>query len=196
MKNVVVFASGSGSNFQAIIDAQHSKETNYVVTGLIASKAGIGAIDRANKAEIPHKIVSKKDFDTDLAFVDYLSDSLSQFDAHFIVLAGYLSKIPPSIIRAFENRIINIHPSLLPKFGGKGFYGIHVHKAVIAAGERQSGCTVHFVTENYDEGAIISQVIVPVFEGDTPENLQQRILKHEHSCLVSSLIKTIHQSES
>lgn len=196
MKNVVVFASGSGSNFQALIDAQSDSNSNYRISGLIASRENIKAIQRAETSNIPHRIVSKKEYSDESTFVTAIDAALLEFQAEFIVLAGYLSKIPSSIIDKYRNRIINIHPSLLPKFGGKGFYGINVHSAVIAAGEKQSGCTVHYVTENYDEGDVIEQVIVPVLETDSPEILQQRILTHEHSCLISSLIKTIQKSES
>ena len=196
MKNIVVFASGSGTNFQAIIDAVDQKSIRAEIAGLITNNPDAISIDRARKNGIPVRILRSQDYDD---FQVYTSDLLNQLDEwkpDLIVLAGYLKKIPVEVIRRFENRIINIHPALLPKYGGKGFYGIKVHRAVIAAGEKESGCTVHIVTEEYDKGPILGQVKVPVEEDDSPETLQQRILIQEHRLLPQVINKLLTQKQS
>lgn len=190
MKKIVVFASGSGTNFQALIDAAESGELPAEICGLLASRAGIKAIERAHLHNIPVTILNEKDFDHKNEFIDEMSDILSKWSPDLIVLAGYLSKIPDAIIERFENRIINIHPSLLPKYGGRGYYGLNVHKAVLANKETESGCSVHIVTTEYDKGPILDQIKVPVLPDDTPEILQKRILKQEHK-LLSRVIKKI-----
>lgn len=164
---IAVFASGSGSNFQAILDAIASGRLDASVSALIASKPGIGAILKAEKHGIP-------------VFIGDATQALESSKPDLLVLAGYLKPIPSHIIEAFPNRILNIHPALLPNFGGKGMYGRHVHEAVIAAGEAESGCTVHIVTENYDEGPVLAQARVPVLPGDTAETLAARVLEQEH----------------
>ncbi len=180
MKNIVVFASGSGSNFQSIIDSISSGFLEANITGLITDRDNIKSLDRARYHNIPYRILNPKEFENEGAFEVELLAQLKEFDANIIVLAGYLKKIPDSIIEAFRDRILNIHPSLLPKYGGKGFYGIKVHNAVIENGETESGCTVHLVNEVYDDGPILGQIEVPVLESDTPSLLAQRILAEEH----------------
>ncbi|PWN05163.1 phosphoribosylglycinamide formyltransferase [Rhodohalobacter mucosus] len=182
MKNIVVMASGSGSNFQAIIDAIQSgriKQAN--IAGLVAGKAGIRAAERAQSAGIPVKTM-----DPSLPHKkseNQLEEYLESWEPDLIILAGFMKKIPDKIVRKYHNRIINIHPSLLPKYGGKGFYGSRVHSAVLEAGDPESGCTVHFVNEQYDRGDIISQVRVPVKPDDTAETLSKRVLEKEHQLL-------------
>lgn len=185
MKRIVVFASGSGTNFQAVIDAVESGNIQAEIAGLIASKQNIKSIERAQKYDIPVRVIPKKQFESEEAFADELLTVLNDWETDLIVLAGYMQKIPQSVIRAYRRRMINIHPSLLPKYGGKGFYGERVHRAVIENEEEQSGCTVHYVTEEYDQGPIIDQRTVEVKEDDTPESLAARILKHEHKLLPS-----------
>lgn len=173
MKKIAVFCSGGGTNFQSIIDAVEAGEIDAEITALVAGKEGIEAIERAKKHGIPHRI-----FDGHLP------------DADLIVFAGFLKIVPPDFVKAFPNKIINIHPSLLPKYGGKGMYGLKVHQAVIDNKETVSGCTVHYVDEGTDTGAIIAQKEVPVLPGDTAKTLQARVLAEEHKLLVE-VIKEI-----
>lgn len=180
MKKIVVFASGSGTNFQSIIDAVNSGDITANIAGLITDKDNIGALQIAQNHNIPSRILSLKKVSDEEKFAKQLIDQLTSWEADLIVLAGYLTKIPPSVIRKFDNRILNIHPSLLPKFGGKGLYGMNVHRAVIDSKETESGCSVHIVTDEFDEGPVIAQTKVKVEENDTPEQLANRILKKEH----------------
>lgn len=182
MKKIVVLASGSGSNFQAIIDAVNRGDIKARIAGLIASKPQIGAVKRARDHNIPVAVLENP---SDQDYTENLMAQLTHWNPDLIVLAGYLRKIPTEVVEAYPNQIINIHPSLLPKYGGKGFYGEHVHRAVLEAGESESGCTVHFVNELYDKGDIIRQVKVPVRDSDTPETLAKRILAEEHKLLPS-----------
>lgn len=191
MNKIVVFASGSGSNFQAIIDAVNSGKIKAEISGLIAGKAGIKAIERANYAGIPVAILQPSEFSSVSDFTDTLLDQLRAWDPKLIVLAGYLQKIPAEIIHEYEGSIINIHPALLPAYGGKGFYGMAVHKAVLEAGETKSGCTIHLVTENYDEGPFLDRAEVDVLPDDTPETLAARILEQEHRLLPEVIAKII-----
>lgn len=187
MKRVTVFASGSGSNFQALIDANRLSKLNCSIAGLIAGSPDIGAIAKADTAGIPHAVLRKQDFPSRDTFVAELQKTLRTWETDWIVLAGYIRKLPDEIIAAYRGRIINIHPSLLPKFGGKGFYGLFVHEAVLAAREQETGCTVHFVDEIFDHGAVIAQRRVPVFPEDTAASLQARVLKEEHELLPLTL---------
>ena len=183
MKHIVVFASGSGTNFQAIIDAVKSGQINARVKGLLSDNPNCKALDRAKKNDIETAVIHPSDFESTEGFGKALIETLESWKADLIVLAGYLKKIPLSVIRAYENRIINIHPSLLPKFGGKGFYGSKVHQAVLDANEEESGCSVHIVTEEYDKGPVLKQQKVPVYKSDDVETLAQRILQQEHYLL-------------
>ena len=170
---LTVLLSGSGTNFQAILNAiDQGKLSNVTIQKVIADRECQG-INRAIDYNIPFTIVQRKNLENDL-------QKAIPSDTDLIVLAGFLSILPQSIIEQFPEKIINIHPSLLPKFGGKGMYGMNVHNAVIAAGEQESGCTVHFVNEGIDTGKIILQYKVPVFKTDTAEQLQKRVLKQEH----------------
>ncbi len=182
MKRIAVFASGGGTDFQSIIDANES-ERFCEIAYLIASKEGIGAIDRAQKHGISTAVFSKSaypDLETLYTELTYL---LNVNRVDYIILAGWLKIIPESFIKKFADRIINIHPSLIPAFCGAGYYGLKVHKAALEYGAKVSGCTVHFVNEIPDGGAIIAQTAVAVKEDDTPENLQNRILEEEHKLL-------------
>lgn len=180
MKKLVVLASGSGSNFQAIIDAVKSGKIIGEIAGLISNKKYTGAVERAEKNEIPVRIIS---YTTEKAFSEKLQSQLKEWSPDLVVLAGFLRKIPDEIIRQYPDKIINIHPSLLPKYGGKGFYGKKVHEAVLHAEESTSGCTVHYVNEEYDSGDIIRQAEVRVYPSDTAETLAGRILEQEHQLL-------------
>jgi len=182
MKRIAVFASGGGTDFQSVIDA-NEKEKFCEIVMLVASRSGIGAIDRANKHGIKSCVYSKKDFpDLEVLYSD-LARKLDENKVDYIVLAGWLKIIPKSFVNAFKDRIVNIHPSLIPAFCGEGMYGLKVHQAVIDYGAKISGCTVHFVDEVPDGGAIIAQCAVEVEECDTPESLQAKILEKEHTLL-------------
>ncbi|HYW36098.1 MAG TPA: phosphoribosylglycinamide formyltransferase [Balneolaceae bacterium] len=183
MKRLVFFASGSGTNFQSVIDTIHTGPADARIYGLVSNKPKAGALERAKKHDIPVKILSPASFATQEKYAENLLQTLQAWQPDLIVLAGYLLKIPPLVIKAYPEQIINIHPSLLPKFGGEGFYGKRVHKAVIEAGEAQSGCTVHIVDEAYDQGPVLEQRRVPVLDNDTPETLAERVLEEEHELL-------------
>ena len=182
MKKIAVFASGSGSDFQSVIDA-NEKEPFCEIALLVASKAGIGAIARAQRHGIEHIVCEKKSFSSSEEMGEKLIAELGAHGIDYVVLAGYLSMVPENFVRAYPDRIVNIHPSLIPSFCGKGYYGINVHRAAIEYGVKLSGLTVHFVDERYDNGAIILQRAVEVLPGDTPETLQGRILEQEHIAL-------------
>lgn len=182
MKKIAVFASGGGTDFQSIIDA-NKKENFCEIALLIASKEGIGAIERAEKSGIKTAVFAKKDYPDLHGLYSKLHELLTFEKVDYIVLAGWLKIIPEEFIKLYEDRIINIHPSLIPAFCGAGFYGLKVHQAVIDYGAKISGCTVHFVNEVPDGGAIIAQKAVEVSCEDNAESLQAKILKEEHKLL-------------
>ena len=182
MKKIAVFASGGGTDFQSVIDC-NEREKFCEIALLVASKDGIGAIGRANRHGIPTAVYAKGDYPDLESLYAALTKQLNELKVDYIVLAGWLKIIPESFIKDFEDRIINIHPSLIPAFCGAGYYGLKVHEGVINYGAKVSGCTVHFVNEIPDGGAIIAQTAVKVEEGDTPETLQARILIEEHKLL-------------
>lgn len=174
-QKIVVFASGSGSNAEQII--QHfANQPNIRVAKIYVNKPDAFVIERAKGHQIETKVFDRSYF---LSHQGLISD-LSLENPDLIVLAGFLWKIPEMIVKAYPNKIINIHPALLPKFGGKGMFGMHVHRAVIATGESESGITIHYVNENYDEGAIIMQAKFSIAPSETPESLAQKIHKLEH----------------
>ncbi|MEI9807249.1 MAG: phosphoribosylglycinamide formyltransferase [Bacteroidota bacterium] len=175
--HLAVFASGAGSNAQKIID-YFRDAASVVVSLIVCNKPGAGVINIAAKENIPVLLTEKEKFFHGNGYTSELKDK--QVD--LIVLAGFLWKIPDALIKAYPGRIINIHPALLPNYGGKGMYGNNVHAAVIAAGEKESGITIHYVDEHYDNGDIIFQAKCPVLPGDTPETLAQRVhqLEHKH----------------
>ena len=173
-----VFASGGGTNFQALLDHQRPGGSWKIVL-LLTDRAESGALARATHAGVPGAVVPTKG----RALDDVGAQMLEILEAHavdVILLAGYLKLVPPAVVARYPRRIVNIHPALLPKFGGKGMYGMNVHRAVIEAGEAESGATVHFVDEEYDRGRILAQRRVPVRAGDTPEDLAARVLEIEH----------------
>lgn len=182
MKRVAVFASGGGTDFQSIIDA--NEQCGFCeIACLIASKEGIGAIERAKKHGIDQAVFQKKDYPDLEELYAKLNEYLIEKKVDYIVLAGWLKIIPVSFIKCFQDRIINIHPSLIPSFCGAGYYGLKVHQSVIDYGAKITGCTVHFVNEIADGGAIIAQRAVEVLDDDTAEILQKRVLKVEHELL-------------
>lgn len=183
MNKIVVFASGSGSNFQAIIDAIENGDLDAHIAGLITNKKRIQAIRRAQKAGIPVRVIKPGDYSGPDEFSAALLRQLRLWEPSLIILAGYMVKIPEEVVSEYRNRIINIHPSLLPKYGGRGYFGINVHKAVLEAGDDVSGCSVHLVNEKYDQGPVIAQRKVLVQTGDTPDSLAERVLAEEHKLL-------------
>lgn len=190
---IAVLASGSGSNFQAIIDSIANGFIDAKICGLLSNKDGTGAIEKAKATGVPYAVIKPSEYSPD-DFPHAILNQLLSWAPDLIVLAGYLVKIPSEIIQAYEGKIINIHPSLLPAYGGKGFYGMYVHEAVIRDKKDESGCTVHMVTEEFDEGPILAQKTVPVLPDDTPQTLAARVLKEEHTLLpetIKSLINTL-----
>jgi formyltetrahydrofolate-dependent phosphoribosylglycinamide formyltransferase len=178
--NLVVLASGGGTNLQAIIDSIEAGKLDAQIKAVISNNSKSGALERARNHNITDIHLSHKQFATPEEFDQKLLSILKENEIDMIVLAGYMKMISPTVIRQYKNRIINIHPALLPSFGGKGMYGIHVHEAVIESGVKVSGVTVHLVDEIYDHGAIVMQKTVPVLDDDTPESLAERVLKVEH----------------
>lgn len=198
MKKIAIFASGAGSNAQKIIEylspnPSPKGEGNKLITLIqvaliVCNKPGAGVLHIAEQYGIPTLVIDKEKFFRGNAY----ADELKAAGIDFIVLAGFLWKVPPALIQAFPKKIVNIHPALLPKYGGKGMYGHHVHRAVIDNYEKESGITIHYVDELYDHGDIIFQVSCPVLETDTPETLAQRIhaLEHEHyPKVIAALLK-------
>lgn len=188
-KKIAVLVSGSGSNLQSIIDNVENGNLNCEITYVIADRECYG-LQRAEKYGIETLLLDRKIIDNKLAN-EIIDSTLEKSKTDYIVLAGYLSILTEKFIKKWDKRVINIHPSLLPKFGGKGMYGIKVHEAVIKAGEKESGCTVHFVTNEIDAGEIIANVKVPVLEDDTPETLQKRVLEQEHKLLIKGIKKIL-----
>lgn len=178
MLRVVVLVSGGGTNLQAIIDAVDSGTiTNTEIVGVISNNRNAYALERAAKHGIQSVCVSSKDYATRAEFNDALLDTVNGFEADLLVLAGFLVVIPEQMIGAYRNRIINIHPSLIPSFCGTGYYGLKVHEAALEKGVKVVGATAHFVDEGTDTGAIILQKAVAVEKGDTPEVLQRRVME-------------------
>lgn len=178
MLNITVLVSGSGTNLQALIDAQKSGVIkNGRITCVISSKDGAYALERAKQNNIKVRVISKKSFKTTEEYNGALLSALREEKADLIVLAGFLSIIGDEIIKEYENRIINIHPSLIPSFCGPGFYGLHVHEQALKYGVKVTGATVHFVSSVVDGGAIILQKAVEVKNDDTPEILQRRVME-------------------
>ena len=189
-KRIAVLVSGGGSNLQSIIDNIEQGNLNCEISYVIADREFYG-LKRAEKHGIKNVLLDRKVLKEKLS--DEISNVLENDDekTDYIVLAGYLSILSPEFIKKWSRKIINIHPSLLPKFGGKGMYGMNVHRAVIEAKETESGCTIHFVDTGVDTGKIILQIKVPVLSDDTPEILQKRVLEKEHILLIEGIKKLI-----
>ena len=178
MLRVVVMVSGGGTNLQAIIDSvKNGAITNTKIVGVISNNKNAYALKRAEENGIPEKCISPKDFDSRDAFNKKLLEEVKAFEPDLVVLAGFLVVIPPEMIAEYRNRMINIHPSLIPSFCGTGYYGLKVHEAALERGVKVVGATVHFVDEGTDTGPIILQKAVEVEPGDTPEILQRRVME-------------------
>lgn len=192
MLKIVVCVSGGGTNLQAIIDGiAGGTITNTEIVGVISNNKNAYALERAKKAGISAICISPKDYETREIFNDALLDGVLALKPDLIVLAGFLVNIPPRMIQAFQNRIINIHPSLIPSFCGVGCYGLKVHEKALARGVKVSGATVHFVDEGTDTGPIIMQKAVEVMQGDTPEVLQRRIMEQAEWVILPKAIDLI-----
>lgn len=192
MLKVAVLVSGGGTNLQAIIDAVASKKiTNAQIVTVISNNKNAFALERAKKAGIPAKCVSPKDYENRDLFNKALLEAVEESQADLVVLAGFLVVIPPEMITKYRNRIINVHPSLIPSFCGTGYYGLKVHEAALKRGVRVSGATVHFVDEGTDTGPIILQKAVEVLDGDTPEILQKRIMERAEWVILPMAIDLI-----
>jgi len=178
--NLAVFASGGGTNLQAIIDNIEAGKLDACLKVVISNNSNAFALERARKHNIQAIHLSQKMFATQDEFDDKLLSIFQENQIDLVVLAGYMKILSPRVIRAYKNRMINIHPALLPHFGGKGMYGIHVHEVVINSGVKITGVTVHLVDEIYDHGPIIMQNCIPVLDDDTPKSLAERVLKVEH----------------
>ncbi len=181
MLNIAVFGSGKGSNFQSILDAIRQKRIPSArISLVISNNSNAGILEIARTNSLPALHLSQKLFTTEGEYVDALLAAMQAHDVNFIVLAGYMKRLPSRLVIAYRNRVLNIHPALLPLFGGQGMYGRHVHEAVIAAREQWSGATVHIVDDEYDHGAIVLQKRVAVSKDDTPETLAAKVLNIEH----------------
>ncbi len=182
-----ILASGRGSNFEAILNRIKQGKLDATIRVVISNKETAGALEIARQNSIPAIFISKKQFPEQEQFDEQLISILNEHLVDFVVLAGYLKMLSAFVVRQFKNRILNIHPALLPSFGGKGMYGIHVHEAVLEYGCKVSGVTVHLVDETYDTGPPVLQRCVPVQDDDTPETLAARILKVEHQIYSDAL---------
>ncbi|MBE6559344.1 MAG: phosphoribosylglycinamide formyltransferase [Ruminococcaceae bacterium] len=177
-KKIAVLVSGGGTNLQALIDAQGRGELGSgKITLVIASKPGVYALERAANAGIEGRVLARKDYDSIAAYSKALADEMTAAGIDLVVLAGFLTIIDEQVYEAFPNKILNVHPALIPSFCGKGFYGLHVHEAALSKGVKVSGATVHIVTPECDAGPIILQKAVAVMQDDTPETLQRRIME-------------------
>lgn len=195
MLRVVVMVSGGGTNLQAIIDAVNNKDiTNTEIVGVISNNYGVYSLERAKNAGIDAVVVSPKDFENREAFNDALLNTVKGYNPDLVVLAGFLVVIPEKMIDEYENRIINIHPSLIPSFCGTGYYGLKVHEAALSRGVKITGATVHYVDKGTDTGPIIMQKAVEVKEGDTPKVLQQRVMEEAEWKILPAAINKIANS--
>jgi phosphoribosylglycinamide formyltransferase, formyltetrahydrofolate-dependent len=189
MNNIAIFASGTGSNAKKIIE-NFANHPQIKISLIVSNNAAAKVLQIATDNKIPSLIIEKEEFFKGNAYIDELKSA----NINFIVLAGFLWKVPQKLLHHFSNKIINIHPALLPKYGGKGMYGDFVHQAVIAAKEKQSGITIHFVDEKYDHGKTIFQATCDVNENDTPETLAQKIHQLEHRYFSEIIGKTLQQN--
>lgn len=185
MKRIIIFASGSGSNAENIIRFFQTKDT-ITVTHVLSNKKDAKVLERCERLKIPSMVFDKQDFVITDKILNFLKEK-----ADYIVLAGFLWRVPSKIVAAFPNKIINIHPALLPKYGGKGMYGMNVHKAVKENKELETGITIHFVNENYDEGAIIFQAKTNVDTTDTPQDIAAKVHELEYSSFPEVIENTI-----
>ncbi len=189
-KNIAVLVSGGGTNLQALIDCQKSGMLGESeITLVVASKPGVFALERAASAGIKGAVLARKDYEDIASYSKALTETLVNADIDLVVLAGFLTIIDEQVYEAFPNKIINVHPALIPSFCGKGYYGLHVHEAALEKGVKVSGATVHFVTPECDAGPIILQKAVEVKQDDTPETLQKRIMEEAEWKILPEAVK-------
>jgi phosphoribosylglycinamide formyltransferase-1 len=184
---LAVLASHEGTTLQAVLDACQQGKLDAQVVLVVSNNSGAGALRRAKQADVPITHISTKTHGDEARADQALFEALNQANADWVLLLGYMKKLGPQTLEAFSGRIINTHPALLPKFGGKGYYGRKVHEAVLAAGETESGATVHLVDTEYDTGPVLSQVRVPVLADDTADQLEERVKQAEQKLLVGTL---------
>ncbi|MCS6965141.1 MAG: phosphoribosylglycinamide formyltransferase [Candidatus Kapabacteria bacterium] len=177
---VAIFASGRGTNAEALIRFSYRPEALYQVVLILSNNSTAGVRQVAERYRIPFVHISSHTHPDPAEYADALLQQLRTHEVELIALAGYLKKVPPAVVQAYRGRIFNIHPALLPRFGGPGMYGLHVHEAVLHAGEPFTGVTVHIVDEDYDTGTVLAQLRIPVLPEDTPESLAERLLVYEH----------------
>ena len=196
MLRIAVLVSGGGTNLQALIDAQNSGIIkNGKIELVLSSKDGVYALERAKNVNIKTEVVSRKDYSDIEAYSLKLIEVLKENNIDLIVIAGFMTIFSESVSKAFENKIVNVHPALIPSFCGKGFYGLHVHEAALEKGVKLSGATVHFVTEVCDGGPIILQKAVEVKDDDTPETLQKRIMEEAEWKILPEAVSLICQGK-
>jgi phosphoribosylglycinamide formyltransferase 1 len=188
---LAVFCSGEGSNFKSIYRAIDEKTLNAEIVLCLSNRSQCGAMEFARQHGIATVHITEKQFNSFEEFAAAMVACLREARIDIVLLAGYMRKVPDAVVRAFSDKMLNIHPALLPKFGGEGMYGLYVHTAVLEAGESESGATVHFVNEEYDKGKILLQRTVPVLAGDTPESLAARVLECEHTLYPDALEKLL-----
>ena len=176
MKNIAIFASGSGTNAENIIRYFTDSDTVNVAV-VLSNNRKVKVHERVNKRGVPSFVFTREEFTEGTPVIQ----KLTEYGVSFIVLAGFMNKISESLLKAYPNQIINIHPALLPKYGGQGMFGMHVHEAVVAAGEKESGITIHYINEAYDEGAVIFQASCEVLPGDTPEEVAAKVHALEYA---------------
>lgn len=189
--HIGIIASHGGSNLQAILDATKTGELHAIPSVVISNNGDSLVLARARKENIPNYHLSAKTHPEATALDEAILQALLVHQVDVVVLAGYMKKLGSKTLHHFAGRILNIHPALLPKYGGQGMYGRHVHEAVLATGERVTGVSIHLVSDEYDSGPIIAQCEVPVYAGDTVETLSERVLQCEHSFYVATLQKII-----
>ena len=190
IKKIAVLVSGGGTNLQALIDAEARGELGCgKITLVIASKPDVYALERAKNHGIASKVLARKEYDSIAAYSKALTDALLAAEVDLVVLAGFLTIIDEQVYQAFPNRILNVHPALIPSFCGKGYYGLHVHEAALAKGVKVSGATVHIVTPECDAGPIVLQKAVEVKDDDTPETLQKRIMEEAEWKILPAAVK-------
>lgn len=189
MINIAFLASHTGSNMQVIIDACKNNELNMNPVIIISNNSKSVALKRAKIEKIPYYCLNSKQFPNPVDLDEIILEKLLYHKAQLIILAGYMKKIGKKTLLNYKDRILNIHPALLPKYGGKGMYGLNVHKTVLENKEKETGISIHIVDEKYDHGKIISQIKIPIPKSVTPEQLQQKVLKYEHTFFVETLKK-------
>ncbi|MDD3036357.1 phosphoribosylglycinamide formyltransferase [Bacteroides sp.] len=188
-KSIAIFASGSGTNAENII--RHFQKNDFIQVSLVLSnKSDAYVLERAHRLGVPCNVFPKEDWIAG----DEILAVLQEYNIDFVVLAGFLIRVPDLLLHAYPNKIINIHPALLPKFGGKGMYGDRIHEAVIAAGEKETGITIHYINEHYDEGNIIFQATCPVLPEDSPASVAKKVHALEYECFPLAIEKLLSES--